>query len=93
VFPPEVVSPLVRSLKGLQEVLGRHQDREVQTAMVRSLATEVAGLPGGARACLAMGMLLDRLAADERAARAEFGERFAALADEQQRAHVAGVFR
>jgi CHAD domain-containing protein len=93
VFPSEAVNPFVRSLKGLQEVLGRHQDREVQTAMVRSLATEVAGLPGGPQACLAMGTLLDRLAADERAARAEFGERFAALADGQQRARVADVFR
>jgi CHAD domain-containing protein len=93
VFAADAVDPLVRSLKGLQDLLGRHQDREVQTAMVRSLATEVAGLPGGPEACLAMGVLVDRLAADERAARAEFADRFAVLADDEQRARIADVFR
>jgi CHAD domain-containing protein len=93
VFAADAVDPLVRSLKGLQDLLGRHQDREVQTSMVRSLATEVAGLPGGPEACLAMGVLVDRLAADERAARAEFAERFAVLADDEQRARIADVFR
>jgi CHAD domain-containing protein len=93
VFEADAVDPLVRSLKGLQDLLGRHQDREVQTTMVRSLATEVAGLPGGPEACLAMGVLVDRLAADERAARAEFAERFALLADDEQRARIADVFR
>src|SRR5206468_3401709 len=33
-FDEEAVTPLVRSLKGLQDVLGRHQDREVQIAML-----------------------------------------------------------
>jgi CHAD domain-containing protein len=93
VFEADAVDPLVRSLKGLQDLLGRHQDREIQTTMVRSLATEVAGLPGGPEACLAMGVLVDRLAADERAARAEFAERFALLADDEQRARIADVFR
>jgi CHAD domain-containing protein len=93
VFDAEAVGALVRSLKTLQDLLGRHQDREVQTTMIRSLATEVAGLPGGPQACLAMGALVDRLTAAERAARAEFAERFALLADDDQRARVAGVFR
>jgi CHAD domain-containing protein len=93
VFEADDVDPLVRSLKGLQDLLGRHQDREVQTTMVRSLAIEVAGLPGGPEACLAMGVLVDRLAADRRAARAEFAERFAVLADDEQRARIADVFR
>ena len=46
-FGEEVVEPRSRSLKALQDVLGRHQDREVQVAMLRSLADEVAALPGG----------------------------------------------
>ncbi len=33
---------MIRTLKGLQDVLGRHQDREVQVALLRSLASEVA---------------------------------------------------
>jgi CHAD domain-containing protein len=93
VFAAEDVDPLVRSLKGMQDVLGRHQDREVQTAMVRALAAEVAPLPGGGAACLAMGVLVDRLAEDAHAARAEFAERFATLAAEPQRTRIAETFR
>ena len=46
-FDEEAVAPLVKSLKALQELLGRHQDREVQIAMLRSSVEEVATLPGG----------------------------------------------
>ena len=35
-FDEEAVTPFVKSLKGLQDVLGRHQDREVQIAMLGS---------------------------------------------------------
>ena len=41
-FPEEVVKPMIKSLKALQDVLGRHQDREVQTAVLRSLGPSVA---------------------------------------------------
>ena len=54
-FDEEAVTPFVKSLKGLQDLLGRHQDREVQIAMLRSSAEEVATLPGGGAACMAMG--------------------------------------
>ena len=80
VFPASTVEPLVRALKEMQELLGRHQDREVQTGMVRGLADEVAGMDGGPQACLAMGVLIDRLGADELSARHEFAERFAGFA-------------
>jgi CHAD domain-containing protein len=89
---PEVVDGMVRSLKALQDVLGRHQDREVQIAMLRALADEVSTLPRGPRAVMAMGVLVDRLRADEGAARAEFGERFAALASSDQRRLVNETF-
>ena len=91
-FDDELVGPLIRSLKGLQELLGRHQDREVQIAMLRALADEVSTLPAGAAACMAMGVLIDRLQADELAARREFAERFAELADEGRRALVRDSF-
>jgi CHAD domain-containing protein len=84
-FDEEVVLSAIASLKTVQDVLGRHQDREVQMAMLRSVADEVATLPGGPAACMAMGVLVDRLSADERAARQEFGERFAELSDESSR--------
>jgi CHAD domain-containing protein len=92
-FGEETVAPMVKSLKGLQDVLGRHQDREVQMAMLRSSADEVATLRRGAVACMAMGVLVDRLQIDERAAREEFGERFAQLASPEQRELVSHTFR
>lgn len=91
-FDHDVVEPLVRVLKGLQDLLGRHQDREVQVTLVRSLADEVAALPGGPSACLAMGVLIDRLAADEHAARREFPDRFRTLATEEWRVQIADTF-
>jgi CHAD domain-containing protein len=92
IFDPEVVDGLVRPLKALQDVLGRHQDREVQMALLRSLADEVAGLPRGPRAVLAMGILVDRLGLDERAAREEFAERFAEFSAKRERRLVKGTF-
>ncbi len=92
-YDPDVVAPMVGSLKALQDTLGRHQDREVQVTMLRSLVDEVASLPRGPRAVMAMGILIDRLAADEAAARAEFAERFARLAAAKQRRLVRGTFR
>jgi CHAD domain-containing protein len=91
-FDEEAVAPLVRSLKGLQDVLGRHQDREIQIAMLRASAGEVAELSGGGAACMAMGTLVEHLRADEQAARDEFGERFADLAAKRQRALVRETF-
>jgi CHAD domain-containing protein len=91
-FDEEHVAPMVKALKALQDVLGRHQDREVQMAMLRSAADEVATLPGGGPACMAMGVLVDRLGLDEAAARAEFGERFDAFASDEQRKLVEDTF-
>jgi hypothetical protein len=73
-------------------VLGRHQDREVQIALLQSLAGEVSTLRRGPDALMAMGILIDRLRADEIAARAEFGERFEALAQPYQRHQVRSTF-
>ncbi|MFZ1997128.1 MAG: CHAD domain-containing protein [Solirubrobacteraceae bacterium] len=91
-FDEEAVTPLVKSLKALQDVLGRHQDREVQIAMLRSSAEEVATLPGGGPACMAMGALVERLRVDEQAARDEFAACFAQLAAKRQRALVRETF-
>lgn len=91
-FDEEAVTPLVRSLKGLQDVLGRHQDREVQIARLRASAAEVSELPRGGAACMVMGTLIERLRADERAAREEFGAHFAELAAKPQRALVRETF-
>ena len=91
-YPAEVVKPMIKALKSLQDVLGRHQDREVQVAMLRSLRDEVSALPGGPAALMAMGVLVDRLLADEQAARDEFAERFAVFASESERRTVQETF-
>ena len=87
-----VVKPMVRALKGLQDVLGRHQDREVQIASVRALREEVSTLPGGAAALMAMGVLIERLEADAALARSEFAESFAAFSSGEQRRLVKRTF-
>lgn len=91
-YPADVVKPMIKSLKALQDVLGRHQDREIQCAMVRALAGEVSALPGGAEALMAMGVLVERLAHDQLAARDEFAETFAEFASGPQRKLVKETF-
>ncbi|HLI58753.1 MAG TPA: CHAD domain-containing protein [Solirubrobacteraceae bacterium] len=91
-FDRDVVEPLVRALKGLQDLLGRHQDRQVQATLVAALADEVAARPGGPAACMAMGVLADRLGADQAAARREFPDRFRAIASEEWRVQVSETF-
>ena len=83
---------MVRTLKGLQDTLGRFQDREVQVDVLRGLRDEVARLEDGPAALMAMGLLVDRLESDQHAARAEFAERFDAFADRRQRALVKETF-
>ena len=89
---PQVVKPMVKALKDLQDVLGRHQDREVQAASVRALADEVAARPGGPEALIAMGVLVKALGADEVAARREFAKAFAAFSASEQRRLVKATF-
>ncbi len=60
-YPDEVVRPMIKALKGLQDVLGRHQDREVQIATLGALRDEVLARAGGAGALMAMGVLVERL--------------------------------
>ena len=89
---PEVVRPMVKALKRLQDVLGRYQDREVQIAMIGELSEAVAALPGGAGALMAMGVLVERLEADSARARGEFKKVFAAFASDEQRRLVRTTF-
>jgi CHAD domain-containing protein len=91
-YPAGVVKPMVSSLKGLQDVLGRFQDREVQAGLLRSLGDEVAVLEGGAAALMAMGVLVHRLAEEQTQARAQFAESFAGFAATPQRKLVEQTF-
>jgi CHAD domain-containing protein len=92
VYPSEVVKPMVKSLKALQDVLGRHQDRAVQVLTLRGLSDEVSALPGGGAALMAMGLLVERLAADKQAAHLELADVFAAFSSDSQRTLVKETF-
>lgn len=91
-YDRRVVRPLIAALKDLQDVLGRHQDREVQVAMLRSLAGELARAAGGPAALLATGVLVDRLCEDEIAARAQFDRVFAEFAAKRRRRAIEETF-
>ena len=91
-YPPEVVKPMVGTLKGLQDVLGRFQDREVQADALRALGDDIAVAEGGAAALMAMGVLVQRLLEEQDAARAEFDESFARFAAKPQRKLVEATF-
>jgi CHAD domain-containing protein len=88
-FAETVVRPMIRTLKSLQDVLGRHQDREVQTAALRAFSGELAGEQA---ALLATGALIARLDDDKSAARGEFAECFARFASSDQQALVKETF-
>jgi CHAD domain-containing protein len=83
-YPTEIVKPFVKTLKGLQDQLGRFQDHEVQANTLRELAPEVSD----PMTLMAMGVLVDRFIKDEALARLEFADRFATFASTEQRAVV-----
>jgi CHAD domain-containing protein len=84
-YPEHVVGPAVKSLKALQDTLGRFQDRQVQALLLSSLGDEVRALDDGAAALMAMGQLIERLETQEAEARSEFAGRFGRFADRRQR--------
>jgi CHAD domain-containing protein len=91
-FDNDVVRPMIKSLKALQDVLGRHQDREVQAAMLRSLGDAVAAASEGSAALLAMGALVERLEEDQFAAREQFASSFSTFASKRRRKRVKETF-
>jgi CHAD domain-containing protein len=91
-FTGAVVKPMIKSLKALQDVLGRHQDREVQAATLRSLSGAVAAAADGSVALMAMGVLVERFEQDQLAARGEFAATFAVFASRRQRKLVQETF-
>ncbi|MBV8941464.1 MAG: CHAD domain-containing protein [Solirubrobacterales bacterium] len=91
-YPEEVVRPMIKALKSLQDMLGRHQDRHVQVALLRELKTELAAREDGAAAGSAVSALIAVLRRDEKKARGEFGERFARFASPEERAVVKQTF-
>jgi CHAD domain-containing protein len=91
-FDGDVVRSMIKSLKGLQDVLGLHQDREVQMEMLKEIGQSLVSKPGGADALMAIGVLIERLEADAEAARGSFAASFAEFASEAQCKLVAEAF-
>jgi CHAD domain-containing protein len=91
-FPGSVVKPAVSALKGLQDVLGRFQDRAVQAELLRAMGDELAAEPGGPRALMAVGLVVEALHADQAAAREAFAGRFQVFASPEQREVMRGSF-
>jgi CHAD domain-containing protein len=93
-FPEEVVRPMIKTLKGVQDVLGSHQDREVQEAELGALtATGSAPAGGGTVGPELVKLLTARLEGDKLAVRAAFPERLARLASTELQEIVKQVFR
>lgn len=92
IYPPEVTKPMVATLKDLQDVLGRFQDREVQADALRALGDEIAALEGGAAALMTMGVLVQHLGEEQAQAREQFAERFERFAAKPQRRLVKQIF-
>ncbi len=91
-FDSDVVTPMIKVLKGMQDVLGLHQDREVQITMLKELGEELLERPGGAGALMAVGTLIERLQSDAHDARGHFAEVFADFASDAQCKLVAQAF-
>lgn len=93
VLPREKTKPAVKALKGLQEVLGRVQDREVQVAALHRYGRDLAGRKGvSAETLMAIGAWSEELDRDRRAARAEFAAAFEAFADKETQALFRAIF-
>jgi CHAD domain-containing protein len=91
-YDDAVVKPMIKALKRLQDVLGRHQDRETQAQMLRGLADQVNTLAGGPQALMAMGVLVQRLEDEAAVARAEFFDSFKQFSSSEQRTLVKETF-
>lgn len=91
-WPPHTVQPLVSTLKDLQEVLGRFQDDAIQTTRLRELGPELAAAPGGTDSLIALGLVIDTLAANQHEARKAFAQRFAPFAASKTRKLVKATF-
>ena len=91
-WPSATVAPMITAMKGLQDVLGRFQDDEVQANYLRSLGPELLATTGATDTLIALGLVIDRLGRDQSDARAAFAGRFADFAAPGNRNLVAATF-
>jgi CHAD domain-containing protein len=91
-FPGSVVKPMISALKGLQDVLGRFQDRAIQAELLSGLGDELAAEPRGPQALMAVGLVVEALHADQAAARRAFADRFEVFASKERRDAMRAAF-
>jgi CHAD domain-containing protein len=93
-YSPDNVGPVVRELKGLQDVLGEYQDTQVQAHALEHMGEELIERTGApAATLLAMGSIVEQLEARAGAARAQFAERFDRFDAKRVRRHVRAIRR
>ncbi|RMH67362.1 MAG: CHAD domain-containing protein [Bacteroidetes bacterium] len=93
-YPPGPLAPLINALKGLQDVLGEHNDLVVQRARLRAFAREMMqqGM-APADTFLAMGRLEAHIDQARLQTRAAFRRRFRRFARKKTRRRVRALFR
>ncbi len=93
-YPPKALAPLIDALKGLQDVLGEHNDLVVQRARLRGFAREMMqqGM-APADTFLAMGRLEAHIDQARLQTRAAFRRRFRRFARKKTRRRVRALFR
>lgn len=93
VLPREKTKPAIKALKGLQEVLGRVQDREVQVQALHRYGRDLAGrktvMP---ETLMAIGAWSEELDRDRRDARQEFAAAFGTFAAGETQALFRAIF-
>jgi CHAD domain-containing protein len=93
VMPRDRMRPVIKALKGLQDVLGRVQDREIQVIALRAQGHDLASARKvDADALMAIGAWSEDLDRDRRDARAEFADAFARFTARETQALFHGIF-
>jgi CHAD domain-containing protein len=88
-FPSDEIAPIVKQLKGVQDVLGTFQDGQVQSAQLESFAQELLDRGDvGASGVMAIGLLVEQLEQRSHDARAAFADRFASFDQKTVRSAV-----
>lgn len=92
-YPEKKIKPLIKSLKNFQEILGDHQDLEVQEHTLKKFSEEMMNNHIPANTFLAMGVLIQNLDNLRRQARQAFASKFAAFKEAENQAAFAALFK
>lgn len=93
VLPTDRTKPAIKALKGLQDVLGRVQDREIQVEALHGYGRALAGGKGSsAETLMAIGAWSEELDRDRREARAEFAAAFESFSAKETQALFHDIF-